>query len=468
MTDTIEPVVGIDASDKHHRQLHLDILSALSWVPSGFGVTAGAGLTAIVAAGRAFLGGIHAERDVSTNLTMVDAATNHVFVYVDDVLNDGTVYFHVDQDNTPPTQGPSHKLAEVTTAAGAITLITDRRRLHPQVDKDLGLTTGVLRSDVVGRFRLRDLANAAYKGLDLLDLAIGGVPLIDSAGLVDGIDVGAHVHSGGFLGLAVSHADLASVLADQHHAQAHIVDSTGSHAQSGLTAGHVLRATGAAIFGFGQAQHGDLGGVTTDQHHAQNHATRHQPGGADPMAVDAAVGTGSLRTLGAGSQQAAAGNVVNALRNKDLSIWANAMDVRIGSPVKQTINEIHAWRLQISGTTGVSGGFRYPRDAPTLTSVTVKLYWRLSAANAGGYRIEIIVRAIAQGEDVTTGSSVFMLQTITGPGDDDMEITTFNGTLTINPDEWVSISIVRLGDDAADTGTSGFDVLGASFEYVAG
>jgi hypothetical protein len=38
------------------------------------------------------------------------------------------------------------------------------------------------------------------------------------------------------------------------------------------------------------------------------HATTHQPGGSDPMAVDAAAATGSLRTLGTGATQAAAGN----------------------------------------------------------------------------------------------------------------------------------------------------------------
>ena len=38
------------------------------------------------------------------------------------------------------------------------------------------------------------------------------------------------------------------------------------------------------------------------------HATRHQPGGADALAVDAAAATGSLRTLGTGAQQAAPGN----------------------------------------------------------------------------------------------------------------------------------------------------------------
>lgn len=38
------------------------------------------------------------------------------------------------------------------------------------------------------------------------------------------------------------------------------------------------------------------------------HATTHQPGGVDPMAVDAAAATGSLRTIGAGALQACAGN----------------------------------------------------------------------------------------------------------------------------------------------------------------
>ena len=42
--------------------------------------------------------------------------------------------------------------------------------------------------------------------------------------------------------------------------------------------------------------------------HSENHASRHEPSGADVMTVDAAVGTGSLRTLGSGALQAAVGN----------------------------------------------------------------------------------------------------------------------------------------------------------------
>jgi hypothetical protein len=46
----------------------------------------------------------------------------------------------------------------------------------------------------------------------------------------------------------------------------------------------------------------------TDARSPTAHATRHQPGGSDAMAVDAAAATGSLRTLGTGAAQAAAGN----------------------------------------------------------------------------------------------------------------------------------------------------------------
>lgn len=46
----------------------------------------------------------------------------------------------------------------------------------------------------------------------------------------------------------------------------------------------------------------------TDSRAPTAHKTSHEPGGSDAMAVDAAAATGSLRTLGTGAQQAAAGN----------------------------------------------------------------------------------------------------------------------------------------------------------------
>lgn len=46
----------------------------------------------------------------------------------------------------------------------------------------------------------------------------------------------------------------------------------------------------------------------TDARAPTAHAITHQPGGTDPMAVDAAAATGSLRTIGSGATQALAGN----------------------------------------------------------------------------------------------------------------------------------------------------------------
>ena len=43
------------------------------------------------------------------------------------------------------------------------------------------------------------------------------------------------------------------------------------HTASGLTIGHVVRATGATAFAWAQLQHSDLGGVTSDLHHPQAH-----------------------------------------------------------------------------------------------------------------------------------------------------------------------------------------------------
>ena len=47
-----------------------------------------------------------------------------------------------------------------------------------------------------------------------------------------------------------AHADLATVTANQHHNQAHVLDGA-DHTVSGLTAGHVLKALTATTFGFG-------------------------------------------------------------------------------------------------------------------------------------------------------------------------------------------------------------------------
>jgi len=65
----------------------------------------------------------------------------------------------------------------------------------------------------------------------------------------------------------VGHDELTDITSDDHHNEAHVIDSTGPHTGAGLTVGHVLRASGANAFAFAELQHGDLGGVAANDHH---------------------------------------------------------------------------------------------------------------------------------------------------------------------------------------------------------
>jgi hypothetical protein len=78
--------------------------------------------------------------------------------------------------------------------------------------------------------------------------------------------IGGADHSG-----TLAHSALGSVGVDDHHTRDHALPGT-THTFSGLTAGHVLRASGASAAAFAQLGHGDLGGVGANDHHNQAHA----------------------------------------------------------------------------------------------------------------------------------------------------------------------------------------------------
>ena len=89
------------------------------------------------------------------------------------------------------------------------------------------------------------------------------------------------------------------------HAQAHALVGA-DHTASGLTVGHVVRASGASAFAWAQLGHGDLGGVSADQHHSQAHAIT----GADHTVTGSAyqvVGLTGTNTLGLLTPQTSVG-----------------------------------------------------------------------------------------------------------------------------------------------------------------
>jgi len=125
-------------------------------------------------------------------------------------------------------------------------------------------------------------------------------PLVNSIHTASGLTIGHVVRATGtstFAWAQLQHGDLGGVSANQHHNQAHVL-SGADHTASGLTTGHVIRATGATTFAWAQLQHADLGGVSADQHHAQLHASSHAVGSADALSVGVPVDIGTANAEG--------------------------------------------------------------------------------------------------------------------------------------------------------------------------
>ncbi len=73
-----------------------------------------------------------------------------------------------------------------------------------------------------------------------------------------------HSHANAGEGGTITHAITTGRTANDHHNEVHVINSTGPHAEAGLTIGHVLRATGPAAFSFAALIAADipaLGGV---------------------------------------------------------------------------------------------------------------------------------------------------------------------------------------------------------------
>jgi len=101
-------------------------------------------------------------------------------------------------------------------------------------------------------------------------------------------DLGTHAHSDAASGGQISHANLTSVSADQHHNQSHTWeggDHTGTLNESSVTfntsTGHDHDGVDAKT-----VDHANLTNVTANQHHNQLHASTHISGGGDEIDGD--------------------------------------------------------------------------------------------------------------------------------------------------------------------------------------
>ena len=128
--------------------------------------------------------------------------------------------------------------------------------------------------------------------------------------------------TGSSLGTIQLAGDLAGTATSPQIAAGVITDAEVAAANKDGTAGTASMRT----LGTG-AQQAAAGNDTrfSDSRTPTAHHTTHEPGGSDPLNIDAAVGTGSLRTLGAGALQAMPGN-----RTLD-AITVPAADVNLNS-----------------------------------------------------------------------------------------------------------------------------------------
>jgi ribosomal protein L27 len=139
--------------------------------------------------------------------------------------------------------------------------------------------------------------------------------------------------------------------ADAHHDQVHVLATTSAlgpdHTVSGLTAGMVLQATGAATAAFGLLNHNSLTNVTANQHHNQSHALASTSGlGADHTVSGLTAG----QVLRATSATTAA---FASLQATDLPSHVIATNVGLGS--QHTISGATAGHvLRASGATAAA------------------------------------------------------------------------------------------------------------------
>lgn len=247
-----------------------------------------------------------------------------------------------------------------------------------------------------------------------IDGATGNITTI---GTVDGVDVSEHDHSGAGQGGTVDHADLSNVTANQHHNQAHDIEGA-DHTATGLTIGHVLRATGATSFAFQAITSGDLpahthteyfelAGETTDAelHSGADLIGYSDAGSTETVRVDTSAGNVVATGFIAGGTGAASDldliattdsspttASINIGNSNTPTVTISSPAVRCGSAGTDTVRmdaddaiSMYTPYLQIGDETATDISWRIG-DTPLSLDFTGALYDSKSECNAVGLR----------------------------------------------------------------------------------
>jgi hypothetical protein len=253
----------------------------------------------------------------------------------------------------------------------------------------------------------------------------------------------------------------------------------------------ILFGTPAQGVGTAVTDHGNLTGLGDDDHtqYASNaefddHNARHEPGGADAMAVDAVAATASLRTLGAGGQQAAVGSHTHAQTVFDFKESARAASTAaITLSGEQTIDAVAVVagdrvlvKNQAAGAdnglyVAAAGAWARAADADTSAEVTSGMVVAVTEGTENGDKLFLLTT----NDPITLGTTALSFTAIGGSGaaltveEADgtpsvvsvVKIKVGNADLT---DEGSGIVRIKTAADAA--GGSGDDVLALAYSLM--
>jgi hypothetical protein len=203
--------------------------------------------------------------------------------------------------------GGSDEVATATPAANAIPKAGAGGTLSPAWVLPVVDTTSLVEDGVDATKEMRiDVGNISTATVRVLTMPDQDVDLTPNTGTFPAATHATRHENGGADEISV--AGLSGLLADDQNPTAHASDHEpgGGDAMSvdAVAGTGSLRTLGT---GAQQACAGNDARLS-DARTPTSHASSHEPGGGDTMAVDAIAGTGSLRTLGTGAQQACAGN----------------------------------------------------------------------------------------------------------------------------------------------------------------
>ena len=208
---------------------------------------------------------------------------------------------------------------------------------------------------------------------------------------------------------------------------------------------------------------------------AEEHDARHEPGGADPMAVDAAAATGSLRRLGTSAQMAAAGNDarLHTHSTKTRYLWLPPEDFLnlLDNPALITLGTwavgTRVWKLHGDGTAeGLTAKIALPSD---WSSGTVKFtgYYEGPGPDVDNRRIQISASAVTPGVDSVKKAVEVVDNATVAHGNSVLTTHTFATGLTVAAGDIIRLAFARDSGHGDDLNTDAMYFCGMRLEYTA-